>query len=198
MWLLALSYFFVYVVRAGINDWGTIYLVKSKGLSLIAAASCISWFEFGGLFGMLFAGWCSDKLFLGKRAPYLVYSSISVLIVFIFFWIYSPDSLALNSFYMTIFGFLIFGPQLLVGLAASEFVDKRAACTANGFAGCFAYIGAAFTGYPLGKIIDIWSWDGFFITMIVSSFLSMIIILPLVFNIISVEGKISPIQTEAA
>ena len=45
-------------------------------------------------------------------------------------------------------GFFIFGPQMLIGMVAAELTHKKAAATSSGFAGCFAYIGAAMAGGP--------------------------------------------------
>ena len=67
-----------------------------------------------------------------------------------------------------IIGFLIFGPQMLTGIAAAEFTHKQAAGTSTGFAGCFSYIGAAVTGWPLGYIIQDFGWFGFFIALMSS------------------------------
>lgn len=182
VWVLAMSYFFVYVVRTGVNDWGTLYLHKAKGFSLIEAAGSITWFEIGGFFGCLAAGWCSDRWFDGRRVPFMVICAFGLLACISLLWNLPPQHLWLENILMGGIGFLIFGPQMLVGLAAAEFVDKKAACTANGFAGCFAYVGAAATGYPLGKIIDTWGWEGYFITLSVCSALFLLIILPLWFS----------------
>ncbi|NRA43866.1 MAG: MFS transporter [Oligoflexales bacterium] len=179
VWLLALSYFFVYVVRTAVNDWGTLYLHKAKGFSLIQAAASISWFELGGFFGCLAAGWCSDRWFQGRRVPFMVLCAIGLLGCINLFWTLPDHYLWLENTLMASIGFLIFGPQMLVGLAAAEFVDKKAACTANGFAGCFAYVGAAATGYPLGKIIDLWGWKGYFTTLSVCAALFLLILFPL-------------------
>ena len=182
VWVLALSYFFVYVVRTAVNDWGTLYLHKAKGFSLIEAAGSISWFELGGFFGCLAAGWCSDRWFDGRRVPFMVLCAIGLLVCINLFWTLPGHHLWLENILMGSIGFLIFGPQMLVGLAAAEFVDKKAACTANGFAGCFAYVGAASTGYPLGKIIDLWGWKGYFTTLSVCSALFLLILFPLWFS----------------
>ena len=45
VWILACSYFFVYVVRTSVNDWGALYLIKTKGYSLVSASASITWFE---------------------------------------------------------------------------------------------------------------------------------------------------------
>ena len=69
IWLLAVSYVLVYIVRTAINDWGNLYLTQEKGYSLMTANSAISLFEVGGFIGSLVAGWGSDKLFRGNRGP---------------------------------------------------------------------------------------------------------------------------------
>ena len=60
-------------------------------------------------------------------------------------------------------GFFIFGPQMLLGMAAAEATHKKAAATSSGFAGCFAYLGAAVAGGPLGIAIHFGGWDLFFV-----------------------------------
>ncbi len=182
VWILSLSYFFVYVVRTGLNDWATLYLKNEKGYELITAASSITWFEVGGFLGILVSGWASDYFFQGRRVPFMILCALGLLLTVALFWCVPPGYVFVDMFLMWMLGFLIFGPQLLVGLAAAEFVDKKAACTANGFAGCFAYIGAAATGYPLGKIIDIWKWQGFFMTLFLCSGAIFIVLLPLFFH----------------
>ena len=176
VWLLAFSYFFVYVLRTAFNDWGVFFLTDTKGYSLLSASSTITFFEIGGFLGVITAGFASDRIFKGRRLPYMVYSTI-LLGAALFFFVTNPtSSLILDSILMGSIGFLIFGPQLLVGLAASEFVNKQVACSANGFAGLFAYLGAAFTGWPLGKVLDLWSWNGFFITLSVCVSLNFILL----------------------
>jgi sugar phosphate permease len=68
---------------------------------------------------------------------------------------------------------------MLVGLAAAEFVNKKAASTSNGFAGCFANLGAMVAGYPLLKIADLWGWHEFIITLVVCSGAIALILLPI-------------------
>ena len=58
-------------------------------------------------------------------------------------------------------GLLIFGPQMLIGIAAAELAHKKAAATATGFIGWIAYLGAATAGYPLGRITQDFGWKGF-------------------------------------
>ena len=78
-----------------------------------------------------------------------------------------------------VIGFLIFGPQMLIGMAAAELSHKKAAATASGFTGSWAYAGAAVAGYPLGLIIQSFGWDGFFITLTACGAISSLLLLPL-------------------
>jgi OPA family sugar phosphate sensor protein UhpC-like MFS transporter len=155
----------VYVIRTSLNDWGSLYLIKEKGYNLLSAASCMTWLEVGGFCGTLSAGWCTDYFFKGRRIPYMLLCACGMLLALSALWMMPQVHYLVDGLTFSIIGFFIFGPQMLIGLAATEYVDKRSACAANGFAGCFSYAGAAATGYPLGKIIDIWNWQGFFITL---------------------------------
>jgi len=179
VWILALSYFFVYLVRTAINDWGTLYLVEMKGYGSLGAAACVSWFEVGGFFGMLVAGWGSDYWFQGKRAPVIILTSVGLAFAIYGLWFVGSDEIILTSVVMALIGFLVFGPQMLVGLAAAEFVDKKAASTSNGFAGFCANLGAVVAGYPLLKIADLWGWYEFIVTLSACSLVIALILLPM-------------------
>jgi len=67
---------------------------------------------------------------------------------------------------------------MLIGIAAAEASHKKAAATATGFAGWFAYFGAAFAGYPLGMIADNYGWNGCFQFLIGCSLISFFLLLP--------------------
>ena len=176
VWMLALSYFFVYVLRTAFNDWGVFYLMGTRDYSPVTASLTITCFEIGGFLGVLAAGFASDYIFKGRRIPYMIYSTGLLALGLLIFLANPYQHFTLDCLLMGLLGFLIFGPQLLVGLASSEFVPKKVACTANGFAGLFAYLGAAFTGYPLGKVIDKWSWQGFFLVLSVCISLNFILL----------------------
>jgi len=186
MWLLAAAYFFVHVVRIGINDWTALFLQETKGYRALVANSYVSLFEAGGFAGCLIAGWVSDRLFSGQRNPVNVLYSIGLIAAFSVFWLVSSrqefaDSYAwVETASMFLIGFCIFGPQMMIGMAASEMVPKGAAATANGFVGLFAYLGAAAAGYPLGKIAQEWGWEGFLLVMALCCAATLLFLIPLV------------------
>lgn len=179
IWLLAIASFFVYAVRTGINDWTALYLVESKGYSSIGANGIVSLFEVGGFFGSLAAGWGSDLLFGARRGPINVLFSVGMLAFIAFFWFIPNGYLVLDSISLFLIGFAIFGPQMMIGMAAAELSHKRAAATSTGFTGLFAYIGAAFAGYPLGSIAQNLGWEGYFWTLVICCILSILLLIPL-------------------
>jgi len=179
IWILAVSYFFVYIIRTAINDWSLLYLVEHKGYSYLSAGACVCWFEVGGFFGSLAAGWASDKIFSGKRNPVNVIFSLLVVLSISALWLSPGVAVLRDSFLMFVIGFLIFGPQMLIGMAAAELSHKKAAATATGFAGCFAYLGAAAAGGPLGAITNSWGWGGFFVILGICGLVASLLLLPL-------------------
>lgn len=179
IWILAVAYFLVYVIRTAVNDWSMVYLMEERHYTIKEAGICLFWFEWGGLVGSLAAGWCSDLVFKGKRNPINVLFTAVILFLIFAFKMVTYSSLVLDSIFIFLFGFFIFGPQMLIGMAAAELSHKKATATATGFVGCFAYLGAAAAGAPLGAITQAWGWDSYFLTLFVCGLLGTLILLPL-------------------
>ncbi|MCH9630527.1 MAG: Membrane sensor protein UhpC [Chlamydiia bacterium] len=179
MWLLAISYFFIYIIRTAINDWGLMYLKEVKQLSIIQAGYCIGAFEIGGILGSLAAGWVSDKIFAGRRGPINLLFTFGSLLSLGVMWMSEVNMFAIQLISMSFIGFFIFGPQMLIGMAAAELSHKKAAGTATGFVGWIAYFGATITLTGGGKIIDNYGWSALLTTLMVGGAVAMIILAPL-------------------
>lgn len=179
IWVLAISYFFVYIIRTALNDWIHIYLIQEKGYTKMIAAVCISSFEVGGFIGSLAAGYLSDTIFRGRRGPVNILFIFGLLFILFLIWFIPSSSFLFIAPIMFFFGFLIFGPQMLIGMAAAELADKEAAGTATGFAGLFAYAGAACAGFPVGMIQKGYGWSGFFLLMSLCAIIAVGLLLPL-------------------
>lgn len=179
VWVLAIANFFVYIVRIAVNDWSALFLVEAKGYSQLGAGGTVSWFEVGGFVGSLLAGWMSDRIFKGRRGPVNVLFSFGILLSVTLFRFVPEGYPLLDSLAMLSIGFWIFGPQMLIGVAAAELAHKKAAATASGFTGWFGYIGAAAAGYPLGTITEGYGWDGYFLTLAVCAVVTCLLLIPL-------------------
>lgn len=179
IWVLAFAQFFNGLIRTAVNDWSMLYLIEVKNYTALEAGFCVCWFEIGGFLGMLTAGWASDLFFKGRRNPINALFSAAILgVLCVFRYALLPWPI-LDAVILFLFGFFIFGPQMLIGLTAAELSHKKAAATATGFAGCFAYLGAAAAGAPLGALVKASGWDSYIFTLIVCAALGALIVLPL-------------------
>ena len=164
LWILALSYVLIYVTRTAINDWGAVYLT-AQGYSMKDSIACLSFFEIGGFFGSLAAGWMSDSLFSGMRGQTNTLFSMLTIFAVMLLWLIPGNTFFLHAACIFLIGFAVFGPQMLIGVAAAELSHKSASGASTGFIGLFAYLGAALSGYPIGVILKHLSWGGFFVTL---------------------------------
>jgi OPA family sugar phosphate sensor protein UhpC-like MFS transporter len=179
IWLLAISYFFVYVLRTAVNDWGLVFLKESKGYSMLTAGSCICWFEIGGGVGALAAGWFSDKILQGARGPVNILYCLAALVCVSALWFSPANAPILDSAIIFFIGFFVFGPQMLIGMVAAELCIKKAAGTATGFIGCIAYFGAAVAGYPVAKMTQEWGWQMFFYILAACCLIATAFLIPM-------------------
>ena len=167
IWMLGLTALFVYIVRFAILDWGPTFLQdRDTPLSPQFAGWSIAIFEIAGCAGMICAGWISDKFFRGKThrmcAVEMFLVAICLLIVH-----YLPDSASPVTVLslLALAGFLIYGPQALLGVVATKQATKKAASSAVGLIGIMSYLSVIFTGVGLGWYSDNFGWDNLFILM---------------------------------
>ena len=116
-----------------------------------------------------------------KADPLHFFISNSFLVIFAVaaLWFSPQGMMVLDFALMFVIGFLIFGPQMLIGMAAAELSHKKAAGSATGFIGWIGYLGAAMAGYPLGKMTQTWGWGNFFFVLGVCGAASVLLLLPL-------------------
>ncbi len=178
IWLLAVSYVLVYIVRIAVSDWVNLYFVQAHHYDLVSANSILFIFEVGGFLGSLVAGWGSDKLFGGNRGPMNLLFALGVFLSVVALWLMPVFSFVLQASCVFAIGFFVFGPQMLIGMAAAECSHKAAVGAATGLLGLFAYLGAALAGYPMALVIEHYQWTGFFIVLTVVSAVIGLLLLP--------------------
>ncbi|MBQ2645231.1 MFS transporter [bacterium] len=183
IWILAIAYIFVYICRYGTEDWIVKYLVEVRGDDILLATQKFGSLAFFGILGAISAGFISDKVFKGKRTP--------VNIIFLLGVVASVYGIMHNSYTGSVgniidsiclagMGFCVAGPQMLVGgLCAVESGSKKVASAATGFCGIFGYLGAIGSGAGTGWFIDHYGWDGALWFWIVSAFICIAILTPL-------------------
>eukprot|EP00190_Bangiopsis_sp_CCMP1999_P006922 CAMPEP_0198723326 /NCGR_PEP_ID=MMETSP1475-20131203/846_1 /TAXON_ID= ORGANISM="Unidentified sp., Strain CCMP1999" /NCGR_SAMPLE_ID=MMETSP1475 /ASSEMBLY_ACC=CAM_ASM_001111 /LENGTH=569 /DNA_ID=CAMNT_0044484417 /DNA_START=141 /DNA_END=1850 /DNA_ORIENTATION=- len=192
VWLLAVSYFFVYFVRQGVSSWAHIFLLDYKMVgNAQEAAFRVSGMEIGGLLGSLASGWASDKMMRGRRIPVIIMWMLGVMASLVGFY-FVPGSWRYVS-WLSVFciGFFIYGPQMLVGLAGAEIVDKSAVSSTIGLLGWIAYLGASVAGFPLTKIVTNYGWAAYVASLVGFSTIAVLLLLPM-WRLGMAPGKVKP------
>lgn len=179
IWTLALTNFFVYIVRFAALDWGPTLLTESKGLSLAMATTLCIVFEFiGGNIGMVVAGWATDHIFKNKAHHTCVFCMLGAAASIALFWIIptgSPWWVMILPF--TFIGFFIYGPQALLGIAAANQATNRASATANGILGIFGYASTLISGVGFGYVAQHYGWNGAYIVMLAMAMMGVLSLL---------------------
>ena len=179
IWLLSLCYVLVYVVRAAINDWGNLYMSETLGVDLVTANSAVTMFELGGFIGALVAGWGSDKLFNGNRGPMNLIFAAGILLSVGGLWLMPFASYVMQAACFFTTGFFVFGPQMLIGMAAAGVRTKRAGGRGNRICRAALLIwGHRCSGWPLAKVMEVWHWTGFFVVIAIAAGISALLLLP--------------------
>ena len=159
IWLLAIAYIFVYMIRMGTEDWMVKYLTEYKHNDLELAANKLSALPFFGIAGTIGAGYISDKFFKSQRAPVNLIYLVGIIICVI---LLSFNKISNLDFVLIgLIGAFTYGPQMMIGgLCAVESSSKKVASAATGFTGSFGYIGATLSGPITGMIVDKFGWNG--------------------------------------
>lgn len=176
LWILAFANFFVYIVRYGVVNWAPTYLELAKGYHSEESRWLVFVYEFAGIAGVLSSGWISDRFFHGRRAPISVIYMVILVFAVLVYW-FNPAGRYWVDFASVFFiGFLIYGPVMLIGVAAVDLVPKKAAGTAAGFTGLFGYMGAATAEVGIGKVVEFYGWNGGFVLLVFAAIVSTILL----------------------
>lgn len=161
IWMLAIAYIFVYIIRFGTEDWLVKYLVEVKGNSLTLASSKLSSLALVGAGGAILAGVISDKIYKGNRTPINIIFLICLILSLLAFAANPANNNFMDFVYAAMIGVFTAGPQMLIGgLCAVESSSKKVASASIGFTGIFGYIGAALSSGGTGVMVDKFGWNG--------------------------------------
>jgi sugar phosphate permease len=189
IWGMALTYFFIYVVRQGVTSWFVFYLMKAKGVADAGSAAFrVSGMELGGLFGSLLAGRISDYLIakkpnggnVGKRVQVVIGYTVGIAAMLVAFWATPANLPWLQWATVFMIGFFLYGPQMLIGLCGAELVGPESVGASEGFLGWVAYLGAANAGIPLSVIVKNYGWTAYFTALLAACGMAILLLAPMV------------------
>ena len=178
IWVLAVTDFFVYIVRFAVLDWGPTFLQnRAVPLSPQLAGWTIAIFEIAGCAGMLCAGWVSDRFFGGKTQRMCAVEMLLVAACMVVLHFLPADaSPYLVLFLLALSGFFLYGPQALLGVIAVKQATKKAASSAVGLIGFMSYLSVVVTGAGLGWFSDTFGWGFLFLLMTAGSVVGAILV----------------------
>ena len=166
IWVLAITDLFVYIVRFAILDWGP-SMLDDMGLSKELTGWTVAIFEVAGCAGMLCAGYISDKFFKSRsqRVCAIEMGLVAACLLGLHF-LQDAQQPILFLIVLALAGFLIYGPQALLGVTAANIATKKAASSAVGLIGLMSYLSTIVTGVGFGFLADKFGgWGWIFITM---------------------------------
>ena len=83
------------------------YYVEISSFDMFDFGFSIFYFELFGVFGMIFSGWISDKIFKGNRLFYIFICTIFLVMLSIIFWIIPVGYQKTDYIVVSLFGFFI-------------------------------------------------------------------------------------------
>ncbi len=174
VWLTAFGNMFLYIVRYGLVTWTPLFISANKGVNVTKAGWVLAAFELVGIAGMLMAGYISDNTFRARRGPTMsIYMGLLAVCIYLF-WITPYGNTFLIILILAFSGFLVYGPLMLVSVAAATYAGKKSAASASGFTGFWGYAGATISGVGVGATAEYFGWKGAFLMILVSALLSAI------------------------
>ena len=178
IWMVALSNFFVYIVRFGFLDWGPTFLKQFKGIPVSKGGLMIIAFEVAAIVGTIFAGWATDKWFRGRGVRTCVFCMLLTALCAFGFWflpqgapIWQATALLMGA------GFFIYGPQALIGITVANQATKDAAAMANGFTGIMGYLSTLVSGIGIAFMKENFGWGAALFAIAATALVGMVILL---------------------
>jgi len=148
-------YFFVKFIRYALWSWTPFLLYRDYGLALDDAGYLSTAFDFAGAFGVIAAGFISDKYFSGKRAKISFYFILAMTASTMLLYTYGPASLLYFGISLALVGFTLYGPDaLMTGAGAIEVSTLRGAAFAAGIINGLGAVGSIVQEFILGSILD--------------------------------------------
>ena len=166
VWIVAGAYACTGVVRQGIDQWFPRYMQEVHNVSLNSAA--FAWVAFGiplvAVLGALTAGWVSDTVFKGRRAPvaaifYFIETAIILCSTF-------AHSLTATTIFLILISFTVNSTHSILGTAAAmDIGGRKMAGTASGVIESFQYYGGGLAGFMLGWLLEKYGWGSWLISL---------------------------------
>ena len=155
LWLLGLALGLLNACRFGFLDWGISHLMNVQKIGVGKATLTYVVLAFGAVAGSYVAGWATDRIFGGRRAPVVCILLVCLGVLTLCYESVSRISALGTILLLIVIGFCIYGPQvLLVGTAPADLARRGTAAAAAGFVNFLGYMGASAGDVVTGYLKD--------------------------------------------
>lgn len=154
LWIMAIGFFSMNSVRYAFMNWSVTYMSDFHGQDIKNSAFKAVALPLIGSVGAVLAGWMSDTLFKGRRAPLVAIMLFLLAVLCVVFPFVPKGDWVLATALLGLAGFLIYGPDMLLSGAATVDVHPQAAAAGTGFIMATGAAGSIISGAGIGWIKD--------------------------------------------
>jgi sugar phosphate permease len=153
LWVVGLVYFCFVYVQFGCLVWIPTFLTEIYNLSIDRASAISAIVLIPGVFASPVAGFVSDHYFNGRRKP-LIFIGLATLALTTFLLGLGIGLLPAIGL-LTIIGFMIIMPDILLATYPSDILSRKLSATGMGFLTTFTSLAGVLTTVISGKIADL-------------------------------------------
>lgn len=151
--LVGVFYFFVKFIRYALWSWAPFFLSRNFGLEGDDAGYLSTVFDLFGIFGVIFAGWLSDRFFDGRRAKVAFLLLLGMLASTAAMATVGGSSTTLFGICIAATGFTLYGPDaLMTGAGAMDIGSRKGAILAAGIINGMGSIGSVVQELVIGRL----------------------------------------------
>ncbi len=155
LWVLSIAFFCSNAVRYAFMNWSIQYISRFHGEPLANSTFKAVALPLFGTVAAVGAGWASDALFGGRRAPLSAIMLFGLSLLCVGFAMVPRGHVTLAMALLGLAGFLLYGPDMLMsGAATVDFSHPRAASAATGLTMSAGALGSVFSGAGIGWVLD--------------------------------------------
>jgi sugar phosphate permease len=179
VWMLALAYFPVKLVRYSLYFWGPLMVNERLGTDEFTSGLTTACMPLGGMIGVIATGYMSDKWFKNRRAPVTILSLLATAGTMTLALLPANNIWVMVAFFFLV-GMFLYGPDsILSATAAIDFGTKRGAGAATGFINGVGSFGGVLGGYLPSVMTSKTDWSGFIAISVAGLIVSAALLTPL-------------------
>ncbi|MFZ6012293.1 MAG: MFS transporter, partial [Bacteroidota bacterium] len=178
LWATASMYFFLKMTRYAFLFWLPIYMVEALGYENEMAGYMSSAYELAGFFGILLAGYVSDKFFNSRRFPVATVMLFGLAFSCLMLPLLSDISMIATLASIALIGMMTYGPDsLMSATGAIDIGGENGAATAVGVINGIGSMGQLISPFVVTFFSKTYGWDGLFYFFVGLSLISSLILL---------------------